>query len=93
MKVFKIAVAVGLAVTLGAGLTACGERYTGEGVVIEKEVARHKIGSKVKSSRTYFEITVDVPNSDTNEIVNVTKSKYNALQIGQTVKVEDGKIP
>ena len=93
MKVFKIVVAIGLAVTLGAGLTACGASYTGEGVVTEKEVARHKIGSKVKKTRTYFEITVDVPNSDTHQIVNVTKSKFNALRVGQTVKVEDGKIP
>ena len=92
MKVFKIAVAVGLAVILAAGLTACGASYTGEGVVTKKEVATHREGSKVKKSRTYFEITVDVPNSDTNQIVNVTKSKFETLQIGQSVKVEGGKI-
>lgn len=91
MKVAKMVAAVGLTLALGAGLTACGGGYTGEGVVKDKEVAStSKSKSSTKSKK--YKITIDVPNTDVDQVLTIPKSQYDAVQVGQNVKVEDGDI-
>lgn len=96
MKAKKVIVAVGLAAVLGFGMTACGETYTGDGVVVSKDIekkTKSKSGKKKGStSSTDYEIVVDIPGSDVNKTIDVTKSKYESIQIGQKVKVEKNKI-
>lgn len=96
MKAKKVIVAVGLAASLGFGMTACGEAYTGEGVVVSKDIekkTKSKSGKKKGSTtRTDYEIVVDVPNSDVHKTIDVKKSQYETIQVGQKVKVEKNKI-
>lgn len=85
--------AVGVVVIMGVGLTGCGAGYTGEGVVISKEVDnRNSSTSKKKSSKIDYELTIDVPESDVNKKFDVSKSKYDSTQVGQTVKIEKGNV-
>lgn len=96
MKALKVFVAIGIAATLTGGLAACGTPYSGEGVVVDKEIEKQvkASSSKKKSSSKSkdYEITVDVPNSDANRTIDVSKSKYESIKVGQTVTIENGKI-
>jgi hypothetical protein len=87
MKVAKMVAAVGLTLVLGAGLAACGAGYTGEGIVKDKEVV-----SKRKSTSKTYKVTIDVPNTDVNQVITLPKTQYDSVQVGQNVKVEDGDI-
>lgn len=87
MKVAKMVAAVGLTLALGAGLAACGASYTGEGIVKDKEVV-----SKRKSTSKKYKITIDVPNTDVNQVITLPKTQYDSVQVGQTVKIEDGDL-
>lgn len=97
MKIWKPVLAIGVAAVLGAGLTACGTPYSGEGVVVSKDVDRSssksssKRGSKMRSS-TDYELTVDVPGSDVDRIFDVSKKKYDATSIGDKVVIDKGKV-
>lgn len=90
MKVLNMFAAVGVAVVMGAGLTGCGVGYTGDGVVVNKQIESKKTKSKPRT--TDYELTVDVPNSDVNKTFDVSKSKYDSIQVGQTVKIEKGTV-
>lgn len=96
MKAVKALVAIGIAATLTGGLAACATPYSGEGVVVDKEIAKQvKASSKKKSSSSKskdYEITVDIPDTDIDRTIDVTKKKYESIQIGQTVTIENGKI-
>jgi hypothetical protein len=95
VKALKIIVAVGMTAALGMGLVACGSTYTGEGTVTNKQIDRTthtNSTSKTKRTTTDYEITVDVPTSDVNQIIDVSKDKYDKIQVGQKVTVKDGKI-
>jgi ABC-type glycerol-3-phosphate transport system substrate-binding protein len=87
MKIGKMVAAVGLTLALGAGLAACGAGYTGEGVVKDKEVV-----SQRKSSIKKYKVTIDVPNTDVNQVITLPKTQYDSVQVGQNVKIEDGNI-
>lgn len=93
MKTLKIFAAVGMAVALGAGLTGCGAGYTGDGVVVSKDTeTKRSSTSKTSSNKIAYKVTVDVPNSDVNQKHSVSKTKYDSVQLGQTVKIEQGNV-
>lgn len=99
MKAVKAVTAVSIAVALGFGITGCGPSeppYTGDAVVVSKDKdVSTKSSTKKKSSskKTDYDIVVDIPNSDINKSVGVSKSQYNSIEVGQTVKLEKGKLP
>lgn len=96
MKKTKLFIAVGMAVALGAGLTACGDPYSGEGTVVSKQIDKDikRNGAKRKTTRTVtdYEVTVDIPNVDANKVFETSKKKYETIQIGASVKIENDKI-
>lgn len=98
MKAGKVFVAVGIAATLGLGVSACGTPYTGEGVVVEKDTdkkttkKKKKNGSSSSSRSTDYDLIVDIPGSDKNKTIDVTKTQYDSVKVGQTVKIENGKF-
>lgn len=93
MKVAKMVAAVGLTLALGAGLAACGGGYTGEGVVKGKEVtSQSKSKSSSKTTNKKYKVTIDVPNTDVDQVLTIPKNQYDAVQVGQNVKIEDGNI-
>lgn len=93
MKTLKVFATVGMVIALGAGLTGCGAGYTGDGVVISKDTENKRSStSKSSSNKIAYKVTVDVPDSDVNQKFTVSKSKYDSVQLGQTVKVEQGSV-
>lgn len=92
MKALKAFAAVGMVLAMGVGLTGCGG-YTGEGVVISKDIgSKSSSTSKTMSSKISFKVTVDVPDSDVNQTYTVSKLQYDSIQLGQNVKIEQGNV-
>lgn len=100
MKIAKVIASVGLAAALGLSMTGCtAMNYSGEGTVVSKEIdksSKKSSSSKKKSSssssRTDYEITVDIPDSDVNRVIDVKKSQYDSIKVGQKVTIEKNKI-
>jgi hypothetical protein len=88
----KMFAAVGMVAVMGLGLTGCGEGYTGGGVVVSKDIDKTSSTSKKSSSRNAYNITLDVPESDMDMQLRVSKSEYDRIKLGQTVKFEKGSI-
>lgn len=93
MSVKKVVTSTLMAATLLLGVAGCGAGYTGEGVLINKEAEqKNKTTSTKKSSKISYKLTLDVPNSDIDQIFTVSKSKYDAVKLGETIKVEKGSV-
>jgi hypothetical protein len=93
VKTLKVFAAVSMVVAMGMGLTGCGVGYTGDGVVISKDVENKTSStSTTRSSKIVYKITVDVPESDVNKKFSVSKFKYDSVQLGQNVKIEQGSV-
>lgn len=98
MKIAKVIASVGLAAALGLSMTGCtAMNYSGEGTVVGKEIDKSskKSNSKKKSSSsksTDYEITVDIPDSDVDRVIDVKKSQYDSIKVGQKVTIEKNKI-
>ena len=102
MKIAKVIASVGLAAALGLSMTGCtAMNYSGEGTVVGKEIDKSSKKSSSSSSKksrssssksTDYEITVDIPDSDVDRVIDVKKSQYDSIKVGQKVTIEKNKI-
>lgn len=96
MKVLRGIATGGITVIMGLTLIGCGAgfNYTGEATVISKEVEHKKKSStsKSKTKNTNYELTLDIPNTDVNQVIDVPQNRYDAIQPQQKVQLVNGKL-
>ena len=99
MKIAKVIASVGLAAALGFGMTSCAAlNYNGEGVVVSKDIEKDKKSSsgtgKKKKTKTVTEymVVVDVPDTDMNRSIEVDKSRYDRIKVGDKVVIDNNKL-
>lgn len=98
MKVLRRIATGGITVIMGLTLIGCGSsfNYTGEATVISKEkdveYKKKSSTSKSKSKDTDYELTLDIPNTDVNQVIEVPQNRYDAIQPQQKVQLVNGKL-